>query len=80
MLMVELHKYPVGELSYASSSELMGPEELDGFHHQRGFLPTQYAGKPRILGCTESVRHLGMYTGSLRSWSHGECAFSKGPW
>ena len=31
MLMVELHRYPVDELSYVSSGELMGPEELDDF-------------------------------------------------
>ncbi len=29
MLMVELHHYPVNELSYAFSGELMGPEALD---------------------------------------------------
>ena len=34
MLMAELHQYPVDEISYASSGELMGPEELDGFRHQ----------------------------------------------
>jgi hypothetical protein len=33
MLMVELHHYPVDELSYASSGELKRPEELDDFHH-----------------------------------------------
>lgn len=51
MLMVELHNYPVDELSYVSSGELLGPEELDDFnHHQHGSPLTQCAGKPQNIG------------------------------
>ncbi len=80
MLIAELLKYPMGELSYASRCELMGPEALDGFHHHRCFLSTQYADKPRTVGCTESVRRFCIYTVSIRSWSHAEFHLSRGPW
>lgn len=62
MLMVQLHHYPVNELLYAFSGELMGPEVFDDFHHQHGFSPTQCASKPQ---------HSGMYRKCEAFW-HGD--------
>jgi len=48
--MVEWHHYPVEDLFYTSSGEIMGPEELDGLHHQHGSPLTQCEGKQQRIG------------------------------